>query len=53
VVSGSFEDAVTSFREACRLAERHADLDTLGRALGWLGDALLQAGSSRIDDPRL
>jgi DNA-binding CsgD family transcriptional regulator/tetratricopeptide (TPR) repeat protein len=44
VDSGSFQAAVVSLREACRLAERHADLDTLGRAYGWLGDALMQAG---------
>jgi DNA-binding CsgD family transcriptional regulator/tetratricopeptide (TPR) repeat protein len=46
--SGSFEAAVGSLREACRLAEQHADLDTLGRAWGWLGDALMQAG--RLED---
>jgi DNA-binding CsgD family transcriptional regulator/tetratricopeptide (TPR) repeat protein len=46
--SGSFQTAIVSLREACRLAEQHADLDTLGRAWGWLGDALLQAG--RLED---
>jgi DNA-binding CsgD family transcriptional regulator/tetratricopeptide (TPR) repeat protein len=48
VDSGSFQAAVVSLREACRLAEKHADLDTLGRAYGWLGDALMQAG--RLED---
>jgi DNA-binding CsgD family transcriptional regulator/tetratricopeptide (TPR) repeat protein len=48
VDSGSFEAAVVSLREACRLAEQHADLDALGRAYGWLGDALMQAG--RLED---
>jgi DNA-binding CsgD family transcriptional regulator len=42
--SGVFEAAVVSLREACRLAEQHADLDTLGRAWGWLAEALMQAG---------
>jgi DNA-binding CsgD family transcriptional regulator len=42
--SGSFQAAVVSLREACRLAEQHTDLDTLGRAWGWLGDSLMQAG---------
>jgi DNA-binding CsgD family transcriptional regulator len=42
--SGSFQAAVVSLREACRLAERHADLDTLGHAWGWLGEAFMQAG---------
>jgi DNA-binding CsgD family transcriptional regulator/tetratricopeptide (TPR) repeat protein len=46
--SGSFEAAVVSLREACRLAEQHADLDTLGHAYGWLGDTLIQAG--RLED---
>jgi DNA-binding CsgD family transcriptional regulator/tetratricopeptide (TPR) repeat protein len=46
--SGSFEAAVVSLREACRLAEQHADLDTLGHAWGWLGDTLIQAG--RLED---
>jgi DNA-binding CsgD family transcriptional regulator/tetratricopeptide (TPR) repeat protein len=46
--SGSFEAAVVSLREACRLAEQHADLDTLGQAWGWLGKALMQAG--RLED---
>jgi DNA-binding CsgD family transcriptional regulator/tetratricopeptide (TPR) repeat protein len=46
--SGSFEAAVVSLQEACRLAEKHADLDALGRAYGWLGDALMQAG--RLED---
>jgi DNA-binding CsgD family transcriptional regulator/tetratricopeptide (TPR) repeat protein len=46
--SGSFEAAAVSLREAARLAERHADLDTLGRAWGWLCDALMQAG--RLED---
>jgi DNA-binding NarL/FixJ family response regulator len=46
--SGSFEAAIVSLREACRLAERHADLDTLGHAWGWLGEALIQAG--RLED---
>jgi predicted ATPase len=46
--SGSFDAAVTSLREACRLAEQHADLDTLGHAWGWLGEALMQAG--RLED---
>jgi tetratricopeptide (TPR) repeat protein len=46
--SGSFQAAVVSLREACRLAEQYADLDTLGRAYGWLGDALMQAG--RLED---
>ena len=46
--SGSFEAAAVSLREACQLAEQHADLDTLGRAWGWLGDALMQAG--RLED---
>jgi predicted ATPase/DNA-binding CsgD family transcriptional regulator len=46
--SGSFQAAVVSLREACRLAEQHADLDTLGRAWGWLGDTLMQAG--RLED---
>jgi DNA-binding CsgD family transcriptional regulator/tetratricopeptide (TPR) repeat protein len=46
--SGSFDAAVVSLREACRLAEKHADLDTLGHAWGWLGDALIQAG--RLED---
>jgi DNA-binding CsgD family transcriptional regulator/tetratricopeptide (TPR) repeat protein len=41
---GSFEAAAVSLREASWLAEQHADLDTLGRAWGWLGDALMQAG---------
>jgi DNA-binding CsgD family transcriptional regulator len=48
VDSGSFQAAVVSLREACRLAEQHADLDTLGRAWGWLGDSLMQAG--RLED---
>jgi DNA-binding CsgD family transcriptional regulator len=48
VDSGSFDAAVVSLRGACRLAEKHADLDTLGRAYGWLGDALMQAG--RLED---
>ena len=34
--SGSFEAAVVSLREACRLAEQHADLDTLGREPAWV-----------------
>ena len=42
--AGAFEAAVVSLREACRLAEQHADLDTLGQAWGWLGDALMQSG---------
>ncbi|HEV8165660.1 MAG TPA: tetratricopeptide repeat protein, partial [Actinomycetota bacterium] len=42
--SGAFEAAVASLREACRLAEQHADLDTLGPAYGWLGECLMQAG---------
>jgi class 3 adenylate cyclase/tetratricopeptide (TPR) repeat protein len=42
--SGALQAAIVSFREASRLAEQHADLDTLGHAWGWLGDALLQAG---------
>ena len=42
--SGAFEAAVVSLREACRLAEQHADLDTLGLAYGWLGECLMQAG---------
>jgi DNA-binding CsgD family transcriptional regulator/tetratricopeptide (TPR) repeat protein len=42
--TGVFEAAVVSLREACRLAEQHADLDTLGRAYGWLAEALMQAG---------
>jgi DNA-binding CsgD family transcriptional regulator/tetratricopeptide (TPR) repeat protein len=46
--SGSFEAAVVSLREACRLAEQHIDLDTLGHAWGWLGDTLIQAG--RLED---
>jgi DNA-binding CsgD family transcriptional regulator/tetratricopeptide (TPR) repeat protein len=46
--SGSFQAAVVSLREACRLAEQHGDLDTLTRAYGWLGDALMQAG--RLED---
>jgi DNA-binding CsgD family transcriptional regulator/tetratricopeptide (TPR) repeat protein len=46
--SGSFQAAVGSLREASRLAEQHADLDTLGHAWGWLGDALMQAG--RLED---
>jgi DNA-binding CsgD family transcriptional regulator/tetratricopeptide (TPR) repeat protein len=41
---GAFEAGIASLREACWLAEKHADLDTLGRAWGWLSDALLQAG---------
>ena len=45
--SGSFEAAVVPLREACRLAEQHADLDTLGHAWGWLGDTLIQAGRPR------
>ena len=44
----AFEAAVVSLREACRLAEQHADLDTLGRAYGWLAEALMQAG--RLED---
>jgi predicted ATPase/DNA-binding CsgD family transcriptional regulator len=46
--SGSLDAAVVSLREACRLAEQHADLDTLGHALGWLGECLMQAG--RLED---
>jgi len=46
--SGSFDAAVTSLREASRLAEQHADLDTVGLAWGWLGDSLMQAG--RLED---
>jgi DNA-binding CsgD family transcriptional regulator/tetratricopeptide (TPR) repeat protein len=42
--SGSFQAAVVSLREACRLAERHTDLDTLGRAWSWLSDSLMQGG---------
>jgi DNA-binding CsgD family transcriptional regulator/tetratricopeptide (TPR) repeat protein len=46
--AGAFEAAVVSLQEACRLAEQHADLETLGHAWGWLGDALIQAG--RLED---
>jgi DNA-binding CsgD family transcriptional regulator/tetratricopeptide (TPR) repeat protein len=46
--SGSVDAAVVSLQEACRLAEQHADLDTLGHALGWLGECLMQAG--RLED---
>jgi DNA-binding CsgD family transcriptional regulator/tetratricopeptide (TPR) repeat protein len=42
--AGAFGAAVVSLREACWLAEQHADLDTLGQAWGWLGDALMQSG---------
>jgi len=42
--SGASEAAVVSLREACRLAEQHADLDTLGLAYGWLGECLMLAG---------
>jgi DNA-binding CsgD family transcriptional regulator/tetratricopeptide (TPR) repeat protein len=48
VDSGSFDAAVVSLREAGRLAELHADLDTLGHAWGWLGECLMQAG--RLED---
>ena len=37
--SGLFDAAAASLREACRLAEQHADLDTLGRAYSWLAIA--------------
>jgi DNA-binding CsgD family transcriptional regulator len=46
--AGSLDAAVVSLREARRLAEQHADLDTLGHAWGWLGEALMQAG--RLED---
>jgi DNA-binding CsgD family transcriptional regulator len=42
--AGDFQAGIASLREACRLAEQHADLDTLGRAYGWLAEALMQAG---------
>jgi DNA-binding CsgD family transcriptional regulator/tetratricopeptide (TPR) repeat protein len=44
VAAGDFQAGIASLREACRLAEQHADLDTLGRAYGWLAEALMQAG---------
>jgi DNA-binding CsgD family transcriptional regulator/tetratricopeptide (TPR) repeat protein len=44
VAAGDFQAGIASLREACRLAEQHADLDTLGRAWGWLAEALMQAG---------
>ena len=46
--SGASEAAVVSLRESCRLAEQHADLDTLGLAYGWLGECLMLAG--RLED---
>jgi DNA-binding CsgD family transcriptional regulator/tetratricopeptide (TPR) repeat protein len=42
--AGDFPAGIASLQEACRLAEQHADLDTLGRAYGWLAEALMQAG---------
>jgi tetratricopeptide (TPR) repeat protein len=42
--SGAFEAGVASLREACRLGEQHADLDTLSLAWTWLGVALMMAG---------
>jgi DNA-binding CsgD family transcriptional regulator/tetratricopeptide (TPR) repeat protein len=44
VAAGDFQAGIASLREACRLAEQHADLETLGRAYGWLAEALMQAG---------
>jgi predicted ATPase len=45
---GAFESDVASRREACRLAERHADPELLGHAYGWLGEVLMEIG--RLED---
>jgi DNA-binding CsgD family transcriptional regulator len=45
---GAFEAGIASLREACRLAEQQRIPDTLTRAYGWLGEALMQAG--RLED---
>jgi tetratricopeptide (TPR) repeat protein len=46
--SGAFDAAVATLHEACRLAERHSDLDLLARAYGWLTEVLMRA--DRLED---
>jgi tetratricopeptide (TPR) repeat protein len=46
--SGAFDAAVASLHQACRLAEKHNDLDLLARAYGWLAEILMRA--NRLED---
>jgi DNA-binding CsgD family transcriptional regulator len=47
-VASRREAGLASLREACQLAERHADPELLAHAYGWLGEILMEIG--RLED---
>jgi DNA-binding CsgD family transcriptional regulator len=47
-VASRREAGLASLREACQLAEKHADPQLLAHAYGWLGEVLMEIG--RLED---